>query len=274
MSSRPVIVGTDGTGPSRDAVREAAREAARRGAPLRIAHVFDWDPDEDRYGIGNEGIDVSRRLAEAVVDRAVRQAREIAPHLTIDTDTLIGNPAARLLDLAAEAGVMVLGHRPRGGPALRLGAVGRSVATHADCPVLTVCGRTEPTGPVVAGVDDSPTADLVLATAFEEAAARNCPLTVRHAYRPADAAHRAALESHLTPWRAKYPEVEVTTTVTSGGAGPALVDASYRARLVVVGSRGRGAVRAALLGSTGRHLLHHAACPVLITRPAPAPHSA
>lgn len=51
-----------------------------------------------------------------------------------------------------------------------------------------------------------------------------------------------------------------------GDAAGALVRASRRARLVVVGSRGRGPRVGALLGSVGHNLLHHANCPVMIVR--------
>ncbi|WP_345409075.1 universal stress protein, partial [Amycolatopsis samaneae] len=47
----------------------------------------------------------------------------------------------------------------------------------------------------------------------------------------------------------------------------ALLELSGRARLVVVGSHGRGGFTGMLLGSTGQALVQHARCPVLVVRP-------
>jgi nucleotide-binding universal stress UspA family protein len=288
MKTRPVIVGTDGTENSRSAVVQAALEAERRGLPLRIAHVFEWNWEESRNEIGYEYIDVPRKLAEAVVRNATHRAAEVAPKIEIDDDTLIGHPAGRLLDIADQAELMVLGHRGRGGFAgLRLGSVSARVATHAPCPVLVIRGHGNPDGPVVAGVDDSPAADHVLATAFEAASARRARLTIVRSYLPVvplwlrnvrasevetpeqDVDERDRLEEQLAPWRAKYPAIEVDVVLTHESAASALVGATHDAQLVVVGSHGRGAVRGTLLGSVGLQLLHHAECPVLIDRPHP-----
>src|SRR5207302_644247 len=89
MNTRPVIVGTDGTESSRAAVEWAAREAQRRGLLLRIAHVYEWEWEGARYNIGYEYIDVPRQLAEAAISAALGQARQVAPHIPIETDGLI-----------------------------------------------------------------------------------------------------------------------------------------------------------------------------------------
>jgi nucleotide-binding universal stress UspA family protein len=58
--------------------------------------------------------------------------------------------------------------------------------------------------------------------------------------------------------------------VENGSPGPALCDAAERlgADVIVVGSRGRGAIKRALLGSVSTYVVHNATCPVLVVRAA------
>ena len=60
--------------------------------------------------------------------------------------------------------------------------------------------------------------------------------------------------------------MQVTTEACRGQAAAALVEVSARADTVVVGSRGRGSVGAAVAGSTSLQVAAHASCPVVVVR--------
>lgn len=291
MNTTAIVVGTDGSAPSQAAVRWAAREAVRRHLPLRVLHAFEWNWQGARYTIGSEFIDVAKRTAEAVMAAAVGQARAAAPTVTTQVEPVMGNPVPQLLQAAQDAALLVLGNRGRGGFAsLLLGSVSQQVATHAACPVVVVRGSGEVIdGPVVVGVDDSPSADEVLATAFDAAAARDCSLVAVRSYLATmplwigdvptdayplpedDAEQHRQLQAQIAAWQSKYPLVETEIIVSPESAAAVLSGLSGTARLVVVGSRGHGGLAGTLLGSTGLQLLHHADCPVLIVRPRPTP---
>jgi nucleotide-binding universal stress UspA family protein len=290
MRNPSVVVGTDGTACGTAAVEWAAAEARRRRAPLRIVHAYEWDWHESRFDIGNEYIDVARAIAEATVSAARDRARALAPGIEIESRTLVGRAAPGLLQVSRDAALLVVGSRGRGGFAgLLLGSVSQRVATQASCPVVVVRGKADPSGPVVAGLDETPAAEQVLETAIESAAARGAALTVVRAFLPViplwlanvqpadvdtpseDAVQRAAVNELLEPWIEKYPHVPVNVVLTHDGAAAALVHASTGAQLVVVGNHGHGVVSRSLLGSAGQQLLHHAECPVLIVRQSTTP---
>jgi len=279
------IAGTAGTDWGMTAVEWAAIEAQRRRAALRIVHAFDWDWRESRFDIGNEYVDAGRHLAEAVVAEAEHRARECAPGLDITTDTPIGHATPCLLEAARGAELLVIGSRGRGGFAgLLLGSVSQHLATHAPGPVAVIRGHAVAGGPIVAGVDDSPAAEQILAAAFDEAAVQGCGLILLRSVaaaippwltdvRRADVlspedrtAELRRIEDQLAPWRDRYPGVAAETVLTQDTAASALVHRSRDARLVVVGSSGHGAVGGSLLGAVGMQLLHHASSPVLIVR--------
>jgi nucleotide-binding universal stress UspA family protein len=266
MQGTDIVVGVDGSPPSRAALRWAAIEAFRRGTRLRVLHA--WRDDEPG--------------AHDVVAEAVAEARTITAD--VDGATVRGDAAAVLLDAG---GLVVVGSRGRGGLAsFLLGSVSQQVATHASGPVVVVRGRADTAvGPVVVGLDGSKPADVAAHLAFALATTRGCHVLAIRAYstplpprgggvRPVGydpEKVRTDLEREFTTAvagrRAAYPNVAVDADLVSGGASKVLIEASRRAQVVVVGSRGHGGFAGLLLGSVGLHLLHHADCPVVIARP-------
>jgi nucleotide-binding universal stress UspA family protein len=67
-------------------------------------------------------------------------------------------------------------------------------------------------------------------------------------------------------------DVPVTTTVTEEPIRSALIERVEAGHhdLIVMGSRGRGAVRSTLLGSVSHYVLHHSPLPVLIVHAEPS----
>jgi nucleotide-binding universal stress UspA family protein len=63
------------------------------------------------------------------------------------------------------------------------------------------------------------------------------------------------------------PDAEIT--ILTGAPGPALCElaASLQASVVVIGTRGRGGLRRAVLGSVSDHVVRNAPCPVVVTGP-------
>lgn len=63
--------------------------------------------------------------------------------------------------------------------------------------------------------------------------------------------------------------VEIEELIVDGDAGSAICDvaADRRVDAIVLGSRGHGAVRRALLGSVSTHVVNNAPCPVVVVPP-------
>ncbi|MEO3810593.1 universal stress protein [Sphaerisporangium sp. B11E5] len=282
-----VVVGADGSTPSMDAVRLAADDAVRRGCGLRIVHVTEaWvagAPIATAPGLGDTLAEQSREVLAA----AAAVARSRAPGLLVETVALAGQIKTELQREARQADELVVGTRGLGGfVGLILGSVSMGLAGHADCPVV-VAGhaRDKVYGRIVVGHDAAPDSEAALEYAFEEAVRRDARLHAVYAwqvsaflptfqaYTPeAEAAFEwgtRAARDQLTSWREKFPQVEVRDTTVCAHPVEALAEASATADLLVVGSRGRGALGSAVLGSVVHGVLHHAHCPVAVVRPHP-----
>jgi nucleotide-binding universal stress UspA family protein len=149
---------------------------------------------------------------------------------------------------------------------------------------------------IVVGIDGSPGARAALIWALREAASRRaavevvsaCPVDFlwTDAYLPearrleavrsdTEALARALLEDvrqdPSVEALAGAAALDIEVSVVVGAPAPELVERSDGAALLVVGSRGRGAVRSAVAGSVALHCAAHARCPVVVVHPTPAP---
>jgi nucleotide-binding universal stress UspA family protein len=139
-------------------------------------------------------------------------------------------------------------------------------------------------GPVVVGLDGSTASEQALQYAFQAAARAGAALWAVHGWddlgvlhspiAPAEAlpvneieaaAHRMLAEQ-LVSWQEKYPDIIVERQVIHQQPAAALIELGDRARMIVVGSRGRGGFARLLLGSVSQAVVRHATCPVAVCR--------
>ncbi|MET7426312.1 universal stress protein [Dactylosporangium sp. NPDC005555] len=154
-----VVLGLDAAAPSAAAIAFAFEAAQRRGTGVRVCSVMTLGGrfDEPRH-------DAESRLA---LSEALAGWRAAFPDVPVALDVLHGvDPAARLLDAAGGAALVVVGARERTGPP-RGGAdaVPDTLVRNATCPVAVV--RTQrrdagagpwssPAGPSGTGLDVVP----------------------------------------------------------------------------------------------------------------------
>ena len=151
--------------------------------------------------------------------------------------------------------MLVLGSRGAGGfSAMILGSVSRYVATHAAVPVVVAREDTMATHrEIVVGVRDPAQSDAAV-----HAWSWSGP---GHTEVPAE--ENSHLESAVTTWQEKFPEVEARWEVVHGHPGRVLAGLSARADLVVLGRHAPGEPHAPGVGSATHAVLSHAHGPVI-----------
>ena len=288
MLHGPVVVGTDLSAPSEEALRQGQRLAGDLGSPLVVCHVL---PEFLRVSMlfpQWRGIDPKvQRSMTAKAEAAVRRQAEMVLHekgaaVTVVLDS--GTPHAGLLDQAQAAGAGVIVTGP--------GDVATEVIRHASVPVLVA--RTSPQGPVVGATDFSDASAPAVETAAFEARRRKSSLQLVHVLdvgpfmvgdAPAAAApyledgsslalegldELAALAQSRLDAAVRESGVDGKATVLSGHAADAIARFAETAgaELIVVGTHGRTGIARLTLGSTASAVVDRAPCSVLVVRAA------
>ncbi|MEV6110848.1 universal stress protein [Streptomyces sp. NPDC051940] len=281
----PVTAGVDGSAASLAAAVWAAEEAALRRTRLHLVAALGAAPDvrtpvaERAERTSVAGPADRRQWARRSLRLAEDRVRTRRPRLEITSEIVSAAPMDALLDAGGDAQLLALGSYGLGNVSARtLGSTGPALAVRAPFPVALVrqAYQAPRRAPVLLGLDARRPADELIGQAFEEAAVREVPLQVVHAWQPPGPAQvypanlrppraeqrlarRAAkrLPEVLVPWREKWPEVRVIEDFTEENAARAVACRSSMACLVVLGVR-------ALLGPVTHSTLQQAHCPVLL----------
>ncbi len=289
-STARIVVGIDGSAEALHALAWARDEAVLRGATLRVIHV--WSPPAPVSEIAAMITPVDEKIYEALAREVLEQScasisSDSPVTLTIESEVVRGYTSTVLLEQAADADLLVVGSRGRGGfTSLLLGSVSHQCVHHATKPVAVIpASASRPSADeVVVGVDDSQAARATLQWAVAEAAVRGAPLAVLHAWSvpyavalgsvgaaPIDSAEierqsqsllHDLTEAALSGARQRPDNLELISIEQP--AAQALLHRAKDASLLVVGSRGAGGFAALLLGSVSQQCLHHATCAVVV----------
>ena len=290
--NRPIVVGIDGSEGALAAARWAACLAARIGAPLHLVH--------GRPDAGPTLTDPATALRAAVMTYVDEHAAEILetaggevraqePGLEVTTTRLDWSAEECLLDASRWAKFVVLGSETVSPvAAVLLGSTTVAVAARARCPIILARGAgSEPSGaPVVVGVDYSNAGDAALEVAFEMAEYRQVGIEAIHIlsqpiamsenviptlvdWTALESAESARLSDAVDKVARRHPNVKAQSFLECHRPAEALLRHSFGAQMVVVGTRGHGALSGMALGSTSLNLMHNCRIPLMICHPAP-----
>jgi nucleotide-binding universal stress UspA family protein len=289
-----VLLATDGSPEAVRAARMAAELSNKLGPEMHLVYV---EPTPGVYGLPERAIyapDTQNHLEEVERYAQERLGEEAAKIRKYGGEVAaihpkVGRPDAEIVRLAEEldAGLVIVGSHGFG-PFNRvlLGSVSDSVVRHAHTSVLVVRGEVHRLpGRVLLAIDGSEESHLATRAAVEVAGAAGSELHVLSVLEtaqllpympyPGTSGTAEEAEQHARRLLSRVSErigAEGSTVKEShlavGKPDKEIVGLAGEldVELVVLGSRGLGAVGRVLLGSVSDSVVHHALCSVLVVR--------
>jgi nucleotide-binding universal stress UspA family protein len=137
MSSKPIVVGVDGTPASDRALDWALEEAVVRGCPVHVVNVWNYEVLTDWTETTAQRVEAE---SEAVVEKALRAAGARRQEMPEIVRRSLRGDAAETLEKASEGAAMLVvashtGNRIR---QLVLGSTSMHVVRHAHAPVVVI----------------------------------------------------------------------------------------------------------------------------------------
>jgi len=259
MKRECIIVAVDNEEPSALAVTWAADRAATRPAQITLVMSVDLllgNPDNE----------------EARLSQLTSIVRERAPLTPVMTSVIQQPIVEGLEEWTANQDLLVIGaHSARRLLSVIAGAIPYRIAVTSSCPVVIVPQNwTALSGPIVVGIADDESSQRAVLFAANEAALSSTQLEIVHAgddvptsrdepttaLRARRSASRDRLRVAVDRVRAAFPLVQPIALLEHDGAVESLIRRSETAGLIVLGTRRRGALSSAVLGSVARDLIY------------------
>jgi nucleotide-binding universal stress UspA family protein len=136
-----ILVGHDGSAASSEAVAWAAGHAARLGVPLHVLRAWSLTNAPRPETMEPGYVPPPADFEAAVLKQLTRdvEALHLPAECTLELHAVRGQSAARLLEGATGAEMVVVGARGAGGfRGLLFGSTADQVMRHAPCPVVVV----------------------------------------------------------------------------------------------------------------------------------------
>lgn len=132
-----IVVGVDGSAPSKDALKWAVNQARLSGSRLRA--VLSWElPSAPYHTSRPSGLEIDEE-AHQILTEEIDEVLGAGTDLEVEKVVAQGHPAPVLLDVCDDADLLVVGSRGHGQFAgMLLGSVSEHCVTHAPCPVVVV----------------------------------------------------------------------------------------------------------------------------------------
>jgi nucleotide-binding universal stress UspA family protein len=284
-----ILFASDASEDSELAATTAVGLANITGSELHVLHVAPAFPDYFEPSDPEPG--PTEREGRRILDEQVNKIENVGGAVA-QSHLRMGGAAEEVIELAEElqTALIVLGSRGRGRIRRALmGSVSDSVVRHAHCPVMVV--RWKPVvfpAKILLATDGSEEAALAAQSAADLSARTGSELHVTHVRKALQGGFVAGVD--VGPVPPGYQELldkeakelleaqlermgEAGASVTeahlmSGRADEEIIVRAEQvgADLVVVGSRGLGGIRRALMGSVSDSVVRHAHCPVLVVR--------
>ena len=296
-----LLISSDGSGQAQAAQEFVASLPFRERPDVRLIAVTPLPVTLSEYYVEDVLFQQAHQIQNTVVaPRMTKEAERLKPSFaSVTTDLRIGDPANEVLSAAKEhpTDLIVLGARGLSTiPRLLLGSMSDYICRHSTQSVLVVRtsqhahetdrhAAVSPPRRILFATDGSPAANQAVdrmaswkwpAEAVAKVIVTHQLVTafgveIVHVDEPYLTAERleaeAILESAAMRLKPAFSQVETANLHASQIANAIVQEAdTWKADLLVIGSRGHGRWERFLLGSTSLGILHHAHCSVWIEK--------